>query len=941
MGSYEVNIMPKITNLQQLLEKAALSSRGSISIFPAGGPSMTAIHWTYRQLLMYAQSKAKLIHRLPGITRDSVVLLHFDHHEQGILWFWAVVLAGYLPAMSTALVNDLDQRKRHLEHLQTVLKNPVTLTSEKLLQEFLQLGELNVYAVESLHEAMDIESFLTNGIPTNGISYKYPDEHAVLMLTSGSTGNAKAVALSHGQILSALNGKISQLETTCDDVFMNWVNMDHVASLLQIHLHAMSLGAKQIHATAADLLGDPIRFLRIIHDNRVSITFAPNFFLATIQRTLDGLKTCSMESTGLDLGCLKYLLSGGEANVVQTCVAMTRHLQALGAHSHVISPGFGMTETCAGALHAKLCPTYDVAHGLEFAALGTCSPGVSVRIVDLEGREVPRGHVGDLQVSGPVVFKEYYNNPIATQEAFTSDGWFVTGDTAFVDLKGHLNLTGRAKDTIIINGVNYYPQELESAVAEANLPGVTPSYTVCFPHRPSGSPTEQLCIVYLPTFARANAIGLTETYDALSKLAARLFGVSPFRVIPVEKDHLPKTTLGKISRAKIRATFEAGKFDEFVYESIGVIKGYRQAKLRKPTTDLEISISAVFSEMFKIGPDEIGIDSSLLDLGVSSIELIAFKTRVQKALQLAEEIPLISVLSNPTVQGIAEALEVMQHPKEYNPVVTLQSRGTKTPLWAVHPGVGEVLVFLNLAKYFTDRPFHALRARGFEEGEEFFHSIEEIVAAYHSHIKRVQPKGPYALCGYSFGSMIAFELAKTLESNGDEVRFVGSFNLPPHIKSRMQELDWVEAFLNLSYFLNLITEDYAHAISPDMHKLTPDEVLDHVLSVGDKDRLAELSLNKQKLKTWASLATSMQEAARSYDPSGSVASMDIFHAIPLKHVAKDRQDWIENKLSKWKDFTRSEPRFHKLDGAHYTMMAPENVFTCQKTLQRVLAERGL
>jgi thioesterase domain-containing protein len=255
--------------------------------------------------------------------------------------------------------------------------------------------------------------------------------------------------------------------------------------------------------------------------------------------------------------------------------------------------------------------------------------------------------------------------------------------------------------------------------------------------------------------------------------------------------------------------------------------------------------------------------------------------------------------------------------------------------------VGEVLVFLNLAKYFTDRPFHALRARGFEEGEEFFHSIEEIVAAYHSHIKRVQPKGPYALCGYSFGSMIAFELAKTLESNGDEVRFVGSFNLPPHIKSRMQELDWVEAFLNLSYFLNLITEDYAHAISPDMHKLTPDEVLDHVLSVGDKDRLAELSLNKQKLKTWASLATSMQEAARSYDPSGSVASMDIFHAIPLKHVAKDRQDWIENKLSKWKDFTRSEPRFHKLDGAHYTMMAPENVFSCQKTLQRVLAERGL
>jgi thioesterase domain-containing protein len=126
-----------------------------------------------------------------------------------------------------------------------------------------------------------------------------------------------------------------------------------------------------------------------------------------------------------------------------------------------------------------------------------------------------------------------------------------------------------------------------------------------------------------------------------------------------------------------------------------------------------------------------------------------------------------------------------------------------------------------------------------------------------------------------------------------------------------------------------------------MHKLSHDEVLDHIISVGNKGRLEELALNEEKLKMWASLATAMQEAARSYDPSGSVACMDIFHAIPLKHVAKDCQDWIENKLGAWKDFVRTEPKFHKLDGAHYTMMAPENVFTCQKTLQKTLTERGL
>lgn len=139
-------------------------------------------------------------------------------------------------------------------------------------------------------------------------------------------------------------------------------------------------------------------------------------------------------------------------------------------------------------------------------------------------------------------------------------------------------------------------------------------------------------------------------------------------------------------------------------------------------------------------------------------------------------------------------------------------------------------MYPNLAKYITDRPVHAIRARGFDEGEVFFKDIPEIAHIYHTAIKRTQPEGPYALSGYSYGAMLAFEMAKLLEGGGNEVKFLGFFNLPPHIKFRVRQVDWIEVLLNLSYFLDLISDDYAHEISSDMHKLSHSDVLDFIIS---------------------------------------------------------------------------------------------------------------
>ena len=176
--------------------------------------------------------------------------------------------------------------------------------------------------------------------------------------------------------------------------------------------------------------------------------------------------------------------------------------------------------------------------------------------------------------------------------------------------------------------------------------------------------------------------------------------------------------------------------------------------------------------------------------------------------------------------------------------------------------------FLNI----TDRLVYALRARGFNNGEDF-NRIQEAVSIYHSHIKKIQPKCPYAIAGYSFGAMLAFETSKILESQKDEVPFLGSFDLSPHIKPRMRELDWVEVALTLSYFPCLMTEEHAHKISLIMHKLSHDELLDYILQRAAKYRLLELSLGKAKFTTWISVAHSMHYSAREYIPQGLLLAL--------------------------------------------------------------------
>jgi long-subunit acyl-CoA synthetase (AMP-forming) len=228
--------------------------------------------------------------------------------------------------------------------------------------------------------------------------------------------------------------------------------------LVEIHLHSLFLGANQITIPSEEVLSDAISFLRRINEHRISYTFAPNFFLAllvekssafgsyrkfSISSTVYNRHTNDDVLTELDLSCLRSLISGGEANLVETCEKLTQCLSAFGTSKAFIRPGFGITETCAGAIYNAVdCPEYDVLWKNEFACLGECIPGIQMRISD----------EGELELWGNIVFRGYYNNDGESHAAFTDDGWFRTGDVGYLDEYDRLHLTGREKELVIVSG---------------------------------------------------------------------------------------------------------------------------------------------------------------------------------------------------------------------------------------------------------------------------------------------------------------------------------------------------------------------------------------------------------------------------------------------------------------------------------------------------------
>ncbi|MYS28625.1 AMP-binding protein, partial [Streptomyces sp. SID7804] len=543
---------PSVASWAQALRRAAERAEGDIVHVHADGSEHRR---SYASLVPEA-SRVLAGLRRAGLRPGDQVILQCDATEDFLAVLWGCVLGGFVavPLTVPASYDTASAALTKLEGIWRMLGRPWIVCSagrESALRSLAARQDwpgLRLTTADALREAPEDHDWH----PAR------PDDLMLMLMTSGSTGLPKAVRLTHRNVLtrSAATEQLNKLGAA--DVSLNWIPLDHVTGVVMFHLRDVYLGCRQIHAPTSWILQDPPRWMDLADRHRVTVTWAPNFAFGLLAEHAD-----RFADRGWDLSPMRLVMNAGEVVVAAAARRFLHALKPFGLPQDVMHPGWGMSETCSVVTDAVLPGEPDGAEG-PFVSCGRPYPGFAMRIVDDTGTVRAEGDAGRLQVRGTSVTGGYHDNPGANAEAFTEDGWFDTGDLAFLR-DGELYITGRAKDVIIVNGVNHYSHEIEACVEE--LPHVVRSFTAAVAVRSDPSaPTDELALFFhlAPEFSDA---GAGDTATALREIAGKVtreIGVSPAYLIPVEADAVPKTEIGKIQRTKMRKSFEAGAFDEEV-----------------------------------------------------------------------------------------------------------------------------------------------------------------------------------------------------------------------------------------------------------------------------------------------------------------------------------------------------------------------------------------
>jgi acyl-CoA synthetase (AMP-forming)/AMP-acid ligase II len=388
--------------------------------------------------------------RTRGLTPGDVVIVMLDQPRDFVAAFWACILGGFIPCPVGPSDADDERATTRLRHLDTLLGNPFVITAEPAARGAAWRSVLRAAWIGEL----------AAGPPATVFHQALRGDLAMLVLTSGPTGSARAVMLSHANLLASMAAKAERHELTDRDIILNWVSFDRAAAVFECHLLPLYVAATQVQAMPQTVLEAPLRFLELVAEHRVTMTFAPNFLFGQINQAI-AAQTVRKQPPPLrlDLSSLRQIISGGEAIVTATARTFLDTLAPHGLARGAVWPAFGMAETCTGSIYSREFPAAD--EGLDFATLGTPVRGLELRIVDDRDRPIPDGQIGELQVRGPMVFGGYYANSQATAEAFADDGWFRTGDRGSLR-HGRLLLEGRSKDSIIVNGANARPGAVDS-----------------------------------------------------------------------------------------------------------------------------------------------------------------------------------------------------------------------------------------------------------------------------------------------------------------------------------------------------------------------------------------------------------------------------------------------------------------------------------------------
>ncbi|MBY0420820.1 MAG: fatty acyl-AMP ligase, partial [Parvularculaceae bacterium] len=482
--------------------------------------------------------------------------------------FYACQYAGVLPAPMPMPVN-LGGKDGYIQQIRQMIvgAEASAAVGPKSLTDFLSEAVAGLDGV-AVHDFAGLDALP----PTGEIRPFGPDERCYIQYSSGSTSAPKGVIGTQASVTANLHGITANgLKLTPADRAASWLPLYHDMGLIGFMLAPM-FGQRSVDfLSTSDFVRRPLLWLRLMTDNRTTVTYSPSFGYELAAR-----RVARADDGAIDLSHLRVAGIGGDMVRPEALQLFADAFSPHGFRPAAFLPSYGMAESTLAISFTDLQDTVKIdvvdmrhytrsstaqpasavtspEHRRAFVLCGKAIPGHAIEVRGENGERLPERGVGRIFIKGPSLTPGYFSDPGASAKMFDGD-WLDTGDMGYF-LGDQIVITGRAKDLIIINGRNIWPQDIEWAVEKVE--GVRQGGVAAF--SVDDGRGERIVVV-------VERRGMTDDAQAdLKREIARVIqnaAGSPAEVVLARPHSMVMTSSGKLSRARVKQKYLEGAFSE-------------------------------------------------------------------------------------------------------------------------------------------------------------------------------------------------------------------------------------------------------------------------------------------------------------------------------------------------------------------------------------------
>ena len=586
-----------------------------------------------------------------GIKIKDEVVINTKSNHKFLIAFWAAILGGMIPIPVAVGVGD--EHKRKLLKILNRLKNPTLITDDKVqerLMSFIESNDEHTDLIDSIENSViNIES------SQNGQIYTSREEDiAFIQYSSGSTSEPKGITLTHKNLVTNISAIAKGLNLQSSDIGISWMPLTHDMGLIGTHMTLFSYGLSQIIMDTDLFIKKPLMWLQQTSKYRASILTSPNFGYKHLLKIHE-----RRPLKDIDLSSVRLLINGAESISVSLCNEFLEKMKVFGLKKETMFPVYGLAEATLGVSFPETGKVFDFIN-LDRKSLineGLCIESKSknnkflfmmhgkpiedcdYRIVDDNGDEVPDNNVGNIVIKGDNVTKSIYQDKELSKNLYDKDGWLETGDCGAI-CNDQLIITGRKKELIIVNGQNYFPNDIEDVIIRGGsfdlgkivaVGAINPEDT-----------NDQLVVFVL---YRSDLNTFKSIAEEIRRIVIQHLGIEIDYVIPIKK--IPKTTSGKIQRTILSNNFIDGIYNDYIRPK------RRITKIPDSSSDYLETLIAITNDYSK--EFEIKENDNLFEVGVSSLTLSEIMMAIDEI--YPDKINLDDIFDNPTLKELSKLLQ--------------------------------------------------------------------------------------------------------------------------------------------------------------------------------------------------------------------------------------------------------------------------------------------